>query len=396
LIFLFRDISLTDYKGSLLLVFFYPADFECDKDFSVLHKNVKHLRKQFSCEVLACSSDSTMLHSKWVQSARAEGLFSGSFDIPLISDRQGLLSKIFDVFDEEEGTCIKSFLIIDEKSICRQVTVSSLDIADMMANITDTINIIQTSKLEEKKPAESGMLDRLWRKTLKIPESPKRSMLRSVSTSRRKTSRSRSASVETRGLTSQAEEFAEIIAQSVKAMMSKHVTGVDLMDHNAGEIRLSQGRLSGLWKVSRGGECLLECDHQWNNLSFSLVVRGLLSSYHFSGRRIRGELSCTYDRVVYRMRVRQRVSSECDTKMELVQLNLQEVKGARMNVTGFGLLNWIAGKTVSNLIQETVLQALEDVLSGGVGLALENTAFYFQPRESQSYSLYPAGVITCH
>ena len=74
-----------------------------------------------------------------------------------------------------------------------------------------------------------------------------------------------------------------------------------------------------------------------------------------SGRRIRGELNCTYDRVIYRVRVRQRVSSENST-LELADLSLQDVKGSRMNVTGFGLLNWIAGKTVSNLIQETVLQ----------------------------------------
>ena len=42
--------------------------------------------------------------------------------------------------------------------------------------------------------------------------------------------------------------------------------------------------------------------------------------------------------------------------MELAEISLQDVKGSRMNVTGFGLLNWIAGRTVSNLIQETVLQ----------------------------------------
>ena len=67
-------------------------------------------------------------------------------------------------------------------------------------------------------------------------------------------------------------------------------------------------------------------------------------------------MNCSYDRVVYRMKVRQRVSSECSSSMELVELSLQDVKGVRMNISGFGLLNWIAGKTVSNLIQETVLQ----------------------------------------
>ena len=163
------------------------------------------------------------------------------------------------------------------------MSLSSLEMPELLLNITDTINIIQSTKLEERKPAESGMLDRLWRRTLKIPESPKRSMLRSASSSRRKQSRSRSASLETRGAEAgQAEEYADMIVQAVKAVMAKHLTGVDLQDHSAGEIKLSQGRLSGLWKLSRGGgDCLIDCGSDWNNLSFSVVVRGLLSSYHF-------------------------------------------------------------------------------------------------------------------
>ena len=97
-------------------MFFYPADFESDEDLIVLQKYAKRLRKQSpGCELLACSTDSTMLHSKWVEAAREDGLLTGAFNIPLISDKQGQLSKMFDVFDEEEGTCLRSFLIIDEK-----------------------------------------------------------------------------------------------------------------------------------------------------------------------------------------------------------------------------------------------------------------------------------------
>ena len=82
----------------------------------VLHKHAKRLRKQSpGCELLACSTDSTMLHSKWVEAVRRDGLVTGAFNVPLISDKQGLLSKMFDVFDEEEGACLRSFLIIDDK-----------------------------------------------------------------------------------------------------------------------------------------------------------------------------------------------------------------------------------------------------------------------------------------
>ena len=76
-----------------------------------------------------------------------------------------------------------------------------------------------------------------------------------------------------------------------------------------------------------------------------------------SGRRLHGEVSCSYERLVYRVTVRQPVTPECFThSLQLAGLALTEVKGVRMNVSGFGPLNWIAGKSVTNVIQETVLQ----------------------------------------
>ena len=40
----------------------------------------------------------------------------------------------------------------------------------------------------------------------------------------------------------------------------------------------------------------------------------------------------------------------------------------RMNVTGFGPLNWIAGKSVTNVIQENVLQVNNAYLSKNLKL----------------------------
>ena len=179
------------------------------------------------------------------------------------------------------------------RSICRQVSVSSLEISDMLATISDTLHTIHTTRLEDKKPAESGMLDRIWRTTLKIPDSPKRSMLRSASSSGRKKSRSRSASLESRTSDiNQADEYSEMIVQAVKVVMSKLFKELELPDHTAGEMLLSRGRLSGMWKVNRvDGESQIDCDANWNTntLALSLVVRGLLSSYNFrSGTIITG------------------------------------------------------------------------------------------------------------
>ena len=107
-------MSLTDFKGKYLLVFFYSEDFESVDDIVELSDSLKILRK-VGCEVLACSTDSSLVHSQWVKTAKNEGGFGGHLEIPLMSDRFGELSKKLEIYQEEEGVCMRSVLIVDDK-----------------------------------------------------------------------------------------------------------------------------------------------------------------------------------------------------------------------------------------------------------------------------------------
>ena len=72
---------------------------------------------------------------------------------------------------------------------------------------------------------------------------------------------------------------------------------------------------------------------------------------------MKGEVSCCYEKVIFQVELSQKVTPECFSEpIKLQNISLLDVKGVRMNVTGFGPLNWIAGKSVTNIIQETVLQ----------------------------------------
>lgn len=67
--YVFRDISLTDYKGNYLVIFFFGSDYENEDELMVLNNNIKEFKK-ISCDVVACSTDSTMVHSKWIKSMK--------------------------------------------------------------------------------------------------------------------------------------------------------------------------------------------------------------------------------------------------------------------------------------------------------------------------------------
>lgn len=95
-------------------------------------------------------------------------------------------------------------------------------------------------------------------------------------------------------------------------------------------------------------------------------------------------MSCSYEKLQFRVQICQKVTPECFTdKLTLEHLSLEDVKGVRyvfystptrpellkwideifrMNVSGFGPLNWVAGKSVTNVIQETVLQVRSPML----------------------------------
>jgi len=63
----------------------------------------------------------------------------------------------------------------DFRCRCREVMVSSLSMFDLINTILDTIIMIKSVKLDEVNTGDStGFMDKIWRTTLKIPESPKK------------------------------------------------------------------------------------------------------------------------------------------------------------------------------------------------------------------------------
>ncbi|KRX45772.1 Peroxiredoxin 1, partial [Trichinella murrelli] len=97
------NIKLTDYRGSYLVLFFYPRDFDssCSSEIINFHENVENFQK-IGCKIAACSTDSEYCHLAWIRSLRSEnGL--GKFDFPLFADPVHIISKLYGVYQEEQG-----------------------------------------------------------------------------------------------------------------------------------------------------------------------------------------------------------------------------------------------------------------------------------------------------
>ena len=114
-----ESVSLRDYRGSPVILVFYPADFSpvCG-DQLVLYNEVLPLFQQHGAQVLAISVD-----GKWCHSAFAE---SRDLRFPLLSDFQprGAIAQAYGVYDAENGVSQRALFVIDGEGIIRWSYVS--------------------------------------------------------------------------------------------------------------------------------------------------------------------------------------------------------------------------------------------------------------------------------
>jgi peroxiredoxin (alkyl hydroperoxide reductase subunit C) len=92
-----KEISLTDYKGKYLLLFFYPLNFTyvCPTEIVEFSNRAKDFRS-LNCEVVGCSVDSHHSHREYSKTSRADGGLGG-VDIDLLSDLTHDISRDYGV-----------------------------------------------------------------------------------------------------------------------------------------------------------------------------------------------------------------------------------------------------------------------------------------------------------
>nr|XP_027200335.1 peroxiredoxin 1-like [Dermatophagoides pteronyssinus] len=135
----FKDISLSDYKGKYVVLFFYPMDFTfvCPTEIIAFSERADEFRKT-NCEVIACSTDSKFTHLAWINTPRKEGGL-GEMHIPLLADKNAKISQDYGVY-LEEGVPLRGLFIIDDKQILRQITINDLPVG---RSVDETLRLVQ-------------------------------------------------------------------------------------------------------------------------------------------------------------------------------------------------------------------------------------------------------------
>ncbi len=142
----FKEISLSDYKGKKVLLFFYPLDFTfvCPTEILAFSDAVEEFKKR-NTQVIGCSIDSQFSHLAWKKTPRGEGGL-GNIKYPLLADTTKDISRKYGVLLEDKGIALRGLFIIDHEGMLRQMVVNDLPLGrstDEAIRILDALDFFQ-------------------------------------------------------------------------------------------------------------------------------------------------------------------------------------------------------------------------------------------------------------
>ena len=136
----FKKISLADYAGKYVVLFFYPLDFTfvCPTEICAFNDAAKHF-KETDCEVISCSVDSHFTHMEYANKPRAQGGL-GEMDIPMLSDLTKSISSDYGVLTPDGAISFRGTFIIDKSGILRHSSINDLPVG---RNPDETLRLVK-------------------------------------------------------------------------------------------------------------------------------------------------------------------------------------------------------------------------------------------------------------
>jgi len=143
----FKEVSLSDYLGSYVVVYFYPLDFTfvCPTEIIAFSERIQEF-KDIGCQVVGISTDSHFSHLAWINQPRKQGGLGG-LQYPLVSDFNKEISREYGVLIEEAGIALRGLFIVDPQGVLRQMSINDLPVG---RSVDETLRLIKAFQFVEK------------------------------------------------------------------------------------------------------------------------------------------------------------------------------------------------------------------------------------------------------
>ncbi len=142
----FKEISLADYKGQYVVLFFYPLDFTfvCPSELIAFSHRLQEFKDR-NVEVIGISVDSHFSHLAWKNTEVNSGGI-GNIQYPLVADITKSIARDYDVLLNDSVALRGSFLINKEGVVEHQV-VNNLPLG---RNVDEMLRMIDALQFTEE------------------------------------------------------------------------------------------------------------------------------------------------------------------------------------------------------------------------------------------------------
>ncbi len=121
-----KEISLSDFRGKYVILFFYPKDFTyvCPTELHAFQDRLGDFEER-GAVVIGCSVDDIQTHSRWLAVERRAGGIQGT-QYPLLADDSLEISKAFGVLNPEGSVALRATFLIDKDGVIRHAVINDL------------------------------------------------------------------------------------------------------------------------------------------------------------------------------------------------------------------------------------------------------------------------------
>lgn len=142
----FKEISLQDYRGKYVLLFFWPLDFTfvCPTEIIAFSDRAEEFER-LGVQILGCSVDSPYTHLAWRNTPRSKGGI-GEVKYPLISDLDKKITTAYDVLDST-GVALRGLFLIDKQGIVRHEVVND---SSLGRSVDEALRVVKAWQFHEQ------------------------------------------------------------------------------------------------------------------------------------------------------------------------------------------------------------------------------------------------------
>lgn len=144
-----KEISLSDYAGKWVVLFFYPADFTfvCPTELGGMADSYAELQ-EMGAEVIAVSTDTEWSHKVWADVSP----IIKKVKYPMLADPTGEVCRAYGVYIEDLGLAQRGRFIIDPDGVLKSMEVTD---APLGRNDKEVIRQIKALDYIRKNPTQA-------------------------------------------------------------------------------------------------------------------------------------------------------------------------------------------------------------------------------------------------